>query len=257
MNKEEKIFVLFETNMVSVYRYLDKLEMVKKEQIFFNETLVNNEMFNKIDNYINNLENIIGEVNNKKVRLYATGVFQDFSEEEQKQLVIHVYVTSGLNSHTIKPDLEKFYLEMSTKFNGTNNIIERLIRQEFRTVVICGSFQKHMSQISELMGKLNEYNIEILSPWTKEVVPETLGTDFILLKGQELYNERDSWRHKFDHMNKFVKADAIIICNPNGTVGKGTMFEFGFMTAYSKRIIFTEEPKDLSIMFPYEIGLNF
>lgn len=257
MNKEEKIFVLFETNMVSVYRYLDKLEMVKKEQIFFNETLVNNEMFNKIDNYINNLENIIGEVNNKKVRLYATGVFQDFSEEEQKQLVIHVYVTSGLNFNIIKPDLEKFYLEMSSKFNGTNNIIEGLIRQEFRTVVICGSFQKHMSQISELMGKLNEYNIEILSPWTKEVVPETLGTDFILLKGQELYNERDSWRHKFDHMNKFVKADAIIICNPNGTVGKGTMFEFGFMTAYSKRIIFTEEPKDLSIMFPYEIGLNF
>ena len=35
------------------------------------------------------------------------------------------------------------------------------------------------------------------------------------------------------------------------------VFEFGFMVAYSKRIIFTNKPKDLSISFPYEIGLNF
>ena len=58
-------------------------------------------------------------------------------------------------------------------------------------------------------------------------------------------------------MDKFRRADAIIVCNPDGLIGKGTMFEFGFMVALSKRIIFTEQPKDLSIPFPYEIGLNF
>ena len=58
-------------------------------------------------------------------------------------------------------------------------------------------------------------------------------------------------------MNKFRKADAIIVCNPNGIVGRGTMFEFGFMIAYYKRIIFTEKPTNISIIFPYEIGLNF
>jgi len=62
---------------------------------------------------------------------------------------------------------------------------------------------------------------------------------------------------KYDHMNKFIKADAIIVCNPDGIIGKGTMFEFGFMIAHSKRIIFTNEPKGLTISFPYEVGLNF
>lgn len=107
------------------------------------------------------------------------------------------------------------------------------------------------------MDILTKRNIQILSPWTKNVVSETIGTDFILLEGQELFNEKDSWRHKYDHMNKFAKSDAIIICNPEGRIGQGTMFEFGFMIAYSKRIIFINKPRDLSIIFPYEVGLNF
>ena len=61
----------------------------------------------------------------------------------------------------------------------------------------------------------------------------------------------------YEHMEKFKPSDAIIICNPDGIIGKGTMFEFGFMVAFSKRIIFTERPKGLTIPFPYEIGLNF
>lgn len=34
------------------------------------------------------------------------------------------------------------------------------------------------------MDKLKQHNVEILSPWTKDVVQETIGTDFILLEGQ-------------------------------------------------------------------------
>ena len=108
------------------------------------------------------------------------------------------------------------------------------------------------------MSALQRRNILVLSPWTTKIVPETLGTNFILLEGQEpLKNSRDAWKHKYIHMDKFRRADAIIVCNPDGLIGKGTMFEFGFMVALSKRIIFTEQPKDLSIPFPYEIGLNF
>ena len=136
-------------------------------------------------------------------------------------------------------------------------MIKGLFEQEFRKVVICGSFQQHIEDMGNIINSLEKHNIQVLSPWTMNVVPETLGTDFILLEGQELFNKRDSWRHKYDHMNKFKKADAIIVCNPNGIIGKGTMFEFGFMIAYSKRIIFTNEPNGLSVLFPYEVGLNF
>lgn len=137
------------------------------------------------------------------------------------------------------------------------NVIKSLIHQEFRKVVICGSFQQHLKEIGDVNTILHSRGITVLSPWTLKVVPETIGTDFILLEGQELKNARDSWRHKYEHMEKFRQSDAIIVCNPGGEIGKGTMFEFGFMVAISKRIIFTEEPKDLSISFPYEIGLNF
>ena len=114
-----------------------------------------------------------------------------------------------------------------------------------------------MKEIGSLMDSLEARHIKVLSPLTQEIVPETEGTDFVLLQGQELVNSRDSWRHKYDHMNKFTKSDAIIVCNPNGIVGKGTLFEFGFMIAHYKRIIFTEEPQNLTITFPYEVGLNF
>lgn len=258
MKKDNKIFVHFDTNEINIYELKNNsLMLLKQQTMFFNETLVNEELYKKIDNFLNCLNTIVGEVNNSRIRLYATGIFQEFSKEEQNQLIIHVYVTSGLYFNIIQPDLEKFYLEKSLELNGKRNMFEGLICQEFRKVVICGSFQQHIEEISTMMDSLNKRNIQVLSPWTQNVVPESMGTNFILLEGQELVNERDSWRHKYDHMNKFVKSDAIIVCNPDGRIGKGTMFEFGFMIAHSKRIIFTNKPENLSILFPYEIGLNF
>lgn len=254
----KKILVHFNTNDVNIYELNNKsINLLKHEQVFFNETLVNNELLNKIDKVLTNLELLGITVNNEKTRLYATGIFQNFSQEEQEQLVIDVFVSHGLYFNVIPPDLEVFYLETSYEKLGKKNVVAGLALQEFRRVVICGSFQQNMNDIGKIIDVLHKYNIQVMSPWTMNIVPETVGTDFILLEGQELINERDSWRHKYDHMNKFKTADAVIVCNPNGTIGKGTMFEFGFMVACSKRIIFTNNPNNLSILFPYEVGLNF
>lgn len=256
--KKDKIFIHFDTNDISIYQLNQKkIKLLKKKQVFFNETLVNDELLKKIDRFLSELKNIVGTVDNERVRLYATGVFQEFSKEEQMQLIIHVFVSSGLYFNIVQPDLENFYLDRSFEISGKRNMFDGLINQEFRKVVICGSFQQHMQEIGAVIECLKKHNIQVLSPWTMNIVPETVGTDFILLEGQELINERDAWSHKYDHMNKFKKADAIIVCNLDGKIGKGTMFEFGFMVAYAKRIIFINEPKELSILFPYEVGLNF
>lgn len=256
--KKDKIFIHFDTNDISIYKLNQKkIKLLKKKQVFFNETLVNDELLKKIDKFLSELKSIVGTVDNERVRLYATGVFQEFSKEEQMQLIIHVFVSSGLYFNIVQPDLENFYLDRSFEISGKRNMFDGLINQEFRKVVICGSFQQHMQEIGAVIECLKKHNIQVLSPWTMNIVPETVGTDFILLEGQELINERDAWSHKYDHMNKFKKADAIIVCNPDGKIGKGTMFEFGFMVAYAKRIIFMNEPKELSILFPYEVGLNF
>lgn len=257
IEKDSKILVHFDTNDTSIYQLKgDSISLIKKERVFFNETLIHDELFKKIDYVIEKLRMIVEKVDNESVRLYATGVFQEFSEEEQTQLIIHVFVNSGLCFNIVKPDLEQFYIEKGLEKSNEKNIINGIVQQEFRKVVICGSFQQNMQEIGNIIGILKKRNIQILSPWTMDIVPESLGTDFILLEGQELVNERDAWRHKYDHMNKFKKADAIIVCNPTGIIGKGTMFEFGFISAYNKKIIFTNEPKDLSVLFPYEIGLN-
>ena len=168
-----------------------------------------------------------------------------------------MFVLYGVYFNIVEPDLEAFYIKMGEGTQGCESVMEGLVKQEFRKVVICGSFQQHLDDIGTIMESLQKRNVEVLSPWTTKIVPETIGTDFILLEGQEpLRNKRDAWKHKFEHMEKFQRSDAIIICNPDKIVGIGTMFEFGYMVAHSKRIIFLEKPVDL-IPFPYEVGLNF
>ena len=258
MSFREVILIHFDTNITNVYQVDDnRLKLIKKYTIFFNETYVNGEMLDKFQKFFQLYEKEIGTFDNQRTRIYATGIFQELSQDQQVQLMIYFYVNFGLVFNIIQPDLELFYKSKSVEKQGEENLIMGLIIQEFRNVVICGSFQQHIDEIKKLIDVCKENNIEVLSPWTTEIVPESMGTDFILLEGQTLLNERDAWRHKYDHMKKFTKADAIIICNPDGIVGKGTMFEFGFMIANSKRIIFTHEPIGLTIKFPYEIGLNF
>ncbi len=111
--------------------------------------------------------------------------------------------------------------------------------------------------ISELVTRFNEKQIEVLSPWSTNVTLRSKNTGFVLFDGEEIKNQRDTWRLKHAHMSKFKQADAIVVCNPNGYIGEGTVFEIGNIVALDKRIIFMERPEDFSIHFPSEIGLNF
>lgn len=257
--REERVIVHFFTEGISVYRLKNMtLTPIKNERVIFAESTVVESLLNKIDCFLQHMEKYAGPIDNEHIRLYATGVFQELNLPEQEQLVTNVYVDYGLYFNIIQPDLERFYREKSEEVFGTRDIVQGLIFQEFRRVVICGSFQQHLESIGQVMDILQKRNISVLSPWTTKIVPETSGTDFILLEGQEpLKNKRDAWRHRLIHMNKFRQSDAVIVCNPDGYVGGGATFELGFLAAISKRIIFTERPINLAIPFPYEVGLNF
>lgn len=256
---EDKVLVHFSSDDILVYILKNNtLKVLSNERVTFEEDAAAEVLSEKIDKFLNNLKDQIEVVNNERVRLYATGIFCKIARLDQTKLIIRIFVDHGLYFNIIQPELEQFYFEKSMSIYGAKGIMEGLIHQEFRKVVVCGSFQQHLKEIGDAVNLLQEHNIIVLSPWTTKIVPETIGTDFVLLEGQEpLKNEREAWRHKYEHMDKFRQSDAIIVCNPDGLVGQGTMFEFGFMVAYSKRIIFTERPKDLSILFPFEVGLNF
>jgi hypothetical protein len=257
---EDKVLVHFNTNDISAYVLKDgTLKMLSKEQIVLEGSSVTEILLEQIDNFLNTLEDRAGVVNNERIRLYATGIFQNFTQSDQTKLIIRIFVNHGLYFNIIQPELEQFYLEKSMSIYESKNIMQGLIHQEFRNVVVCGSFEHSLKYIDDVIAVLHKHNITVLSPWTTKVKPETIGSDFILFDYQDgLKNERDTWRHKYAHMDKCRQSDAIIICNPNGIIGsEGTIFEFGFMVAISKRIIFTEKPKELSVIFPYEVGLNF
>lgn len=255
---DEKVMVHFNTNKIYIYHLSDgEVKLLHVEPVDFGSIPFTNVLMKKVDKFLAGFVKWAGVVNNERIRLYATGIFQKCTQQEQNNLVMQIYVDYGLYFNVVQSELEAFYLEKSMSVYGSLNMLEGLINQEFRRVVICGSFQQHLKEIGEIMKTLQKHNVTVLSPWTIEIVPETIGTDFILLKGQTpLKNKRDAWRHKYEHMEKFRQSDAIIVCNPDGVVGNGTMFEFGFMVAFNKRIIFIERPKDL-VPFPYEVGLNF
>lgn len=254
-----KVLIHFNTNEISVYSLQHgELKSLCKESADFNRGCVDEALLKEIGQILCDLEERFGAINNEITRVYATGVFQQFLSAEKTKLVIRIYVDFGIYFNIIEPELEEFYVQTSLSRGGNSDVVEGLVYQEFRKVVICGSFQEHLEDIGNIMDRLQSRNVIVLSPWTTKVIPETLGTDFILLEGQKpLKNKRDAWSHKYEHMTKFRQSDAIIVCNPDGVVGQGTMFEFGFMIAFSKRIILTNAPKELSITFPYEIGLNF
>lgn len=186
---------------------MGELSLLRKEYINFAQTNDEESFAEKLEYAFNVLAETVGNINSERIRIYATGIFQHYEAKEKNSIVIDVFVDYGVYFNIVDPELEEFYIKKSLSITGCGNMMEGIIQQEFRKVVICGSFQQHLDEIGNVMASLQQRNVEVLSPWTTKIVPETIGTDFILLEGQSpLKNNRDAWRH--EHMEKFQKSDA-------------------------------------------------
>jgi hypothetical protein len=258
LTTEGRILVHFDSEHASVYRSRSgELKLLKRKRLAFADSRTNEELADSIGEFCAGLRKFNEVVDNKTTRLHATGSYQLLPPREAATLVNSVYVDTGLYFNIVGPELEQFYWETGMSACGSNDMMEGLIRREFRKAVVCGSFQQSLGYIEDTITHLRESGTVVLSPPSTRVKPETVGTDFILFDYQEpLKNERDTWRHKYVHLEAFRQADAVVVCNPGGRVGKGTIFELGFMSALSKRIIFTEAPLGVSVFFPCEVGLE-
>lgn len=258
MATEGRVLVHFHSERVSVYRYRSgELKLLKRERLAFEDSRAHEVLADRVGEFCAGLTEFNEAVDNKTTRLCATGVFQQLPQLEAAALVNSVYVDTGLYFNIVGPELEHFYLETGLSACGSDDMMEGLIRREFRNAAVCGSFQQSLGYIENTIARLRESGTVVLSPRSTRIKPETAGTDFILFDYQDLLkNDRDTWRHKHVHMDAFRQADAVVVCNPGGLVGKGTIFELGFMSAMSKRVIFTEEPLGVSVLFPCEVGLE-
>jgi hypothetical protein len=255
---EGRVLVHFDSERVSVYRSQSgELKLLKRDRLAFEDSRAHEVLAGRVGEFCAGLEEFNEVVDNRTTRLYATGAMQQLPQPEAAALVNSVYVDTGLYFNIVGPEMEQFYLESGMSACGSNDMMEGLIRREFRNAVVCGSFQQSLGYIEDTIARLRESGTVVLSPRTTRIKPETADTDFILFDYQDLLkNDRDTWRHKYVHMDAFRQADAVVVCNPGGLVGKGTIFELGFMSAISKRVIFTEEPMGVSVSFPCEVGLE-
>jgi hypothetical protein len=137
-----------------------------------------------------------------------------------------------------------------------SNLIDGVIVQEARNVVICGSFNKCLTEISSLISSLKEKNINVLSPANTIVVDCKDG--FHIFKGDKL-EHNCQWSIESKHLRLIDESDMIIICNSNNYLGMASSFEMGYAYKTGKKIIFLED-NEIARNFdcPCEIGLlNF
>ena len=130
-------------------------------------------------------------------------------------------------------------------------MIDGAIKQEYRSVVLTGSYRKHWSYISSIKQDLLRSGVKVLSPRFKNL--KDPGVDFVRFEGEENMSPIELVRY---HLDMIDNSDALIICDEGGYVGASALMEIGYAHGIDKRIIFTEKPEEyiLQIM-PAEIGL--
>jgi len=132
-----------------------------------------------------------------------------------------------------------------------SNIINGVIRQEFRYVTLSGSFRKHLDYILKTKEELEKTGTIVLSPrFTK---PKNPGEEFVIFQGEEDLSPLELERY---HLNSIKNSDALIVCDPRGYVGASALLEIGFAHSLGKRIIFTEKPEEFILNnLPFEVGI--
>ena len=132
-----------------------------------------------------------------------------------------------------------------------SNLIHGVVRKEHRSVVLSGSFRKHLDYIIDIKRILEEQNIEVLSPRFEKL--ESSDEKFVVFQGEEGLSPLELERYYLDTIDK---CDALIVCTKDGYVGASTLLEIGYAQAIGKRIIFTEMPEEFILQtLPSEVGL--
>jgi nucleoside 2-deoxyribosyltransferase len=94
------------------------------------------------------------------------------------------------------------------------------------TVTICGS-ARHRAAIYTTADLLEDAGFVVLTPPLHRIGE--------LTRGQPVEVKELAWKGAtFAHLNRLVKADAVLIVNPDGYVGSSTTLELGYAVALGK-----------------------
>lgn len=132
-----------------------------------------------------------------------------------------------------------------------SNMIHGTAKQEYRSVVLSGSFRKHLPYILEVKKTLASRGVKILSPRFEE--PKNPGEEFVVFAGEEGMSPLELERY---HLDMIDNCDALIVCSKDGYVGASALIEIGYAQALGKRVIFTEQAEEFMLQtLPAESNL--
>jgi hypothetical protein len=132
-----------------------------------------------------------------------------------------------------------------------SNMAHGIVRQEFRSVVLSGSFRKYLNPILKVKKQFAAQGIKVLSPRFDD--PNNPSDEFVTFDGEQGMSPLELERY---HLAMIDACDALVVCAMDGYVGASTLIEIGYAHARGKRIIFTEKPEEFMLLtLPAEIGL--
>ena len=208
----------------AVKSYLEGKEVEVKNIDFFDKDLkIRTESESALIEYLNLSK---PKDNQIKIRIFAIGDFRDLPGISQSTLIANIFIkTGGLKLNIIPQYLEHLIFENP--------------RHVFKSVVICGSFRKHIDKIDQVKRQLESNGVRVLAPVS--TVPVNPGANFVFFEGEETTSPLELENLFLDRIRE---CDAVIVCCPGGYVGTSASTEIGFARCLGKRIIFTEQPED-------------
>ncbi len=236
------------SSTIKVYKYSgENLNLILQRTIFFKDGFdpEGGISENNKKELLELLDAVKEENKNSLIKTYATGIFRNLAPKTKINFIDEIFLRTGIYFNIISHELENFYLEKG------GDLINGVIRQEFRYVTISGSFRKHLDYILKVKKELENKGVHILSPRFEE--PKNPGEEFVIFTGEEGLSPLELERY---HLNSIENSDALIVCDPDGYVGASALLEIGYAHSLGKRIIFTEKPQEFILnQLPHEVGL--
>ena len=111
------------------------------------------------------------------------------------------------------------------------------------TVVVSGSFRKHLTEIQETIRQFEALGVTVRSPRLSPAVNP--GDDFVLLGSDDIDDPSVLERR---HLGAIVGADLLYICNPGGYIGLTVAMEIGWAKAHGAGVIAAYAPDDVMLV---------
>lgn len=110
------------------------------------------------------------------------------------------------------------------------------------SIVISGSFRKHLPDIGKVRDEFMKLGFEVLSPQSSTAINQD--AEFVILSSDKT---QDIKTLEQKHLDSITRADALFIYNPNGDIGLSATLELGWAHALGKRIFAKEVPTDITL----------